>query len=37
MDFWMNVLLKPSEKELIVEMEAGRNINEIIFSKEMAK
>lgn len=33
----MNVLLEPSEKELIVEMETGRNINEIIFSKEMAK
>lgn len=33
----MNVLLRLSEKELVAEIEAGRNINEIIFRKRMTK
>lgn len=36
-DFAINILLRLSEKELIVEIEAGRTINEIIFRKAMAK
>lgn len=35
--FQINVLLGLSEKELIAEIQAGRNINEIIFRNRMAK